>query len=194
MNYPVDLFHGDCAFVIDDVYQYNMDGATNGTWKAAAPISSCTADLFADGVVPDSKAMVYHFNAPLTYQANGSLVVTYYLLSGCVLYYAARGQGLLHDELFTELRTVPAARGRGPLGCCEGEALGSQDVRRYLVRQGRSDARGSGRRRGLWSRDGIVAGGGGEGRIAVRFTHITVRDGVAAVELMPAELIEAAGL
>ena len=37
------------------------------------------------------------------YQFNGSLDVILYLLSACVLYFAARGQGLLHDKLFTEL-------------------------------------------------------------------------------------------
>ena len=80
-----------------------MDAEINNTWCCAAPVSSCTADLFANGVVPDSKAMVYHKYSPLYYQLNGSAVVTYYLLLGCFLYYAARGQGLLHDQLFTEL-------------------------------------------------------------------------------------------
>ena len=98
VNYPIDTFRGDCDFRI------NVDGATNGTWKRAAPISTCAANMFLDGVVPDSsKATVFSHYAPEIYQLNGSLVVIYYLLLGCVLYYAARGQGLLHDKLFTEL-------------------------------------------------------------------------------------------
>ena len=80
-----------------------MDAATNDTWERAAPISTCSADLFADALVPDSKATVYNTYAPLDIQFNGSLVVVYYLLFSCALYYAARGQGLLHDKLFTEL-------------------------------------------------------------------------------------------
>ena len=59
--------------------QLNQDPETNGTWTYVAPISSCTPDLFADGVVPNSTAMVYHGYGPLQYQFNGSLVVTYYL-------------------------------------------------------------------------------------------------------------------
>ena len=50
MDYPADLFYGDCAFKIDGVSQPNMDAATNDTWWVAAPISSCTADLFAEGL------------------------------------------------------------------------------------------------------------------------------------------------
>ena len=103
MNSPVNLMGSNCAFVIDGVNQYNTDAATNDTWKYAAPINSCNADLFLDGVVPDSKSMVLAGYFPLFYQFNGSLVVTYYLLLGVFLYYAARGQGLLHDKLFTAL-------------------------------------------------------------------------------------------
>ena len=106
VDYPVDLFVGDCAFVIDGVYQDHVAGysATNSTWSAnAATISSCTVDLFADGVVPNSKAIVHRWYAPLWTQFSGSIAVTYYLLVACFLYYAARGQGLLHDKLFTEL-------------------------------------------------------------------------------------------
>ena len=107
MNYPVDLLHWDCAFEIDGVFQLNMDAATNGSWWLAAPISSCTADLFADGVVPDSKAMVYRWHGRQEIQFFGSLIVAIYLLVGCFLYHAARGQGLLHDRLFSELDMDP---------------------------------------------------------------------------------------
>ena len=41
---------------------------------------------------------------PFYYQFNSSISVILYLVFGCVLYYTARGQGLLHDELFTELK------------------------------------------------------------------------------------------
>ena len=54
-----------------------MDAATNDTWERAAPISTCSADLFADALVPDSKATVYNTYAPLDIQFNGSLVVVY---------------------------------------------------------------------------------------------------------------------
>jgi hypothetical protein len=97
MNYPVDPLKGDCAFFA------NMDATNNETWNLAAPINTCKADLFVDGLVRDSNATMYGFYGPLIYQFNGSLVVIYYLLTGCVLYFAARGQGLLHDKLFTEL-------------------------------------------------------------------------------------------
>ena len=106
VNYPTDLFHGDCAFSIDGVYQYDMNAATNDTWRFAAPIATCASDLFVDGVVPDSNATVYRHLAALDNQINGSLVVIYYLLFGSMLYYAARGQGLMHDKLFTELDMI----------------------------------------------------------------------------------------
>ena len=51
----------------------------------------------------NSTVTVYEGHAPLLYQSNGSLAVIYYLLVACVLFFAARGQGLLHDKLFTEL-------------------------------------------------------------------------------------------
>jgi hypothetical protein len=93
----------DCDFQSSRPWP-SMDGFSNDTWAWAAPISTCTAAMFADGVVPDSKAMVFGTYLPLAYQANVSLCVIYYLAVGCVLYYTARGQGLLHDELFTELK------------------------------------------------------------------------------------------
>ena len=71
VDYPVGLFTRDCDF------QRDMDAATNDTWERAAPISTCSADLFADALVPDSKATVYNTYAPLDIQFNGSLVVVY---------------------------------------------------------------------------------------------------------------------
>jgi hypothetical protein len=47
--------------------------------------------------------MVLRSYHPLDAQINGSLVVIYYLSFGTTLYYLARGQGLLHDRLFTNL-------------------------------------------------------------------------------------------
>ena len=84
------MLHHDCDWV--------KRGNTTGF-----AISSCPADLFADGVVPDSKAMWPRSKGLLMYQFASSLALTYYLLVGCFLYYAAHGQGLLHDKLFTEL-------------------------------------------------------------------------------------------
>ena len=80
-NYPVDLFNGDCAF------DPNMDAETNSTWKYAAPISSCTAKLFVDGVVPDSKAVVFWRFSPLGIQFDGTVAVITYLFAGTTLYY-----------------------------------------------------------------------------------------------------------
>jgi len=88
------MLHHDCDWV--------KRGNTTGF-----AISSCPADLFADGVVPDSKAMWPRSKGLLMYQFASSLALTYYLLVGCFLYYAAHGQGLLHDKLFTELDMTP---------------------------------------------------------------------------------------
>lgn len=101
-NMPVDPFWLDCAFRIDGAPQYNLDATTKSIWIIAAPIASCEADLFADGVVPsDSKAMVYRYYAPLGYQFNCTLLVNIYLQFCCVLFFAARGQGKHPDTMLT---------------------------------------------------------------------------------------------
>lgn len=97
LDYPTDLFFTDCPF------ETNMDPATNLTWEVAAPISTCSPALFLDGKVPKIDSMVLRGYHPLDAQINGSLVVIYYLSFGTVLYYSARGQGLLHDRLFAHL-------------------------------------------------------------------------------------------
>ena len=85
-NYPVDLFRSDCW---DDAWWstrdhgwLNMDDDTNGTWKHVAKLSSCTPDLFFDGVVPDSEATKIWWYAPLQIQYPCSMVVVIYLLGG----------------------------------------------------------------------------------------------------------------
>ena len=50
VKYPVNPFFGDC-----EIRHNNMDAETNGTsgpiiWSTEAAISSCTPNLFADGV------------------------------------------------------------------------------------------------------------------------------------------------
>ena len=97
LDYPTDLFFNDCPFEV------NVDPATNLTWESAAPISTCLPQLFLDGKVPQMNSTVLRNYHPLDCQINGSLVVIYYLSFGTVLYYLARGQGLLHDRLFTNL-------------------------------------------------------------------------------------------
>lgn len=103
MDYPIDPFAGDCAFKRHGEWTRNMDATTNSTFACQAPIQSCAKDLFVDHMVPTSNATVFHRYSPLQYQMYGTIVVVYYLLAGCFLYYAARGHGLLHDKLFTEL-------------------------------------------------------------------------------------------
>lgn len=97
LNYPTDLFFDDCDF------QDNMDPATNATWWDEAPLTDCIPDLFITGIVPQSKAKVIRFYFPLDVQINGSLALIYYLGFVTVVFFAARGQGLLHDRLFTTL-------------------------------------------------------------------------------------------
>ena len=97
LDYPTDLFFNDCPF------EANTDPATNLTWELAAPITECVPELFLDGNVPQTQSMVLRSYHPLDAQINGSLVVIYYLSFGTTLYYLARGQGLLHDRLFTNL-------------------------------------------------------------------------------------------
>ena len=80
-----------------------MNHATNDTWWGAAPISTCSTTLFANGAVLDSKAMVFQTYVPLAYQTMSGPYVIIYMMVGCTFYYVARGQGLLHDKLFTEL-------------------------------------------------------------------------------------------
>eukprot|EP01043_Picozoa_sp_COSAG02_P062312 COSAG02_NODE_8565_length_2522_cov_2.349979_2_plen_608_part_00 len=104
IHYPADLFDRDCGFREENGHRHrNRDTATRDTWKDVAAISTCRGDLFKDGVTPDSNAKVYNFYAPLHNQFGGSCAFLGYLVLGTVTYYAARGQGLLHDKLFTEL-------------------------------------------------------------------------------------------
>lgn len=115
VKYPAGLFTGDCEFKVGDSsshirshsFHFNMD-LNNDTWLHSAPIDTCVPDLFIDAdSATNSKANVYHHHVPIWYQFHCSLVIVYYLLMGCFLYFAARGQGLLHDKLFSELDMEP---------------------------------------------------------------------------------------
>lgn len=103
-NLKPDLYGGDCAFEGSD----NMDPATNMTWKRVANITSCTSSLFFDGIIPQTKAKILQGNIELDYHTQGSYAMNLYLGFGGVLFYLARGQGVLHDRLFTHLVRVHA--------------------------------------------------------------------------------------
>jgi hypothetical protein len=111
-GFPIGLFGGDCNF------GPNLDLATNTTWYLSAPVRTCASDLFgvsntATGNTA-SAAWMHHTNAtvlsmyiPLRYQAYNSYAIIIYFTVGSMLYFAARGQGVLHDRLLTELEMRP---------------------------------------------------------------------------------------
>eukprot|EP01051_Picozoa_sp_SAG22_P016549 SAG22_NODE_2357_length_2669_cov_2.804280_1_plen_715_part_00 len=115
LGYPTELFSGDCDF------EKNMDPTTNTKWLYSAPVHACAPDLFIDGgnataggyasaaawAYQHSNATVLQHYYPLYYQYSGSDVVIIYFTIGSVLYFASRGQDLLHDRVLTELEMRP---------------------------------------------------------------------------------------
>ena len=101
---PVDLFRGDCNAAS---WQYNTDEETAAMWLYSTAIQECKN--FADPVQEREAKDVVVFNThiPLAYEFHSSIALIYYIGFGTALFLAARGQGLMHDRLYTELDLKP---------------------------------------------------------------------------------------
>ena len=74
----------------------------------SAPLGSCTAELFVGGVTPQADTVVLRPSSSwIAGQLSGSLALIVYLMMCSLYYYLARGQGLLHDRLFSDLDMQP---------------------------------------------------------------------------------------
>ena len=116
MNYPASVTWFDCGFDQHSGWQSaglsaNLDPDTNSTWWAAAPIRTCGPDVFTSPINPKSKAKVYGWNGLETYQYQGTFNICVFLSCFGLIFFAARGQGLLPDRIWTDYIIEPAQVG-----------------------------------------------------------------------------------
>jgi hypothetical protein len=86
-------------------YHQNLDAKSNSTFGFLAFVRDCPIDMFKPPLMdtePNATFVSGHGNGVLTCRHGGFTVLLIYLNVCSVLYYTARGQGILHDRLLIE--------------------------------------------------------------------------------------------